>query len=409
MNKINENVVIILAKKPEEGKVKTRIAKDTSPKFALKLANACFKDLLKNLQNSNYYDLVVATDSKEQLAWFDRFYNLNGIAIEDEKSSAELGMKMVAIFKKVFKLYGYKKAVLIPMDLPFIQAEDIITAFSRLNDNTYALGPETNGGVYAIGLRSEGLIAKKFKGIPWSTPHSFDGLFENFGSDDTYKLKYKDDINTFQDILNNKDSIKMFCPHLHELLEAEGYYLPQSEYYIDYDTLNISIPTVSVIVERENKGKTEILIQTRHKPSIDPIYSGKIEIPSGVIERYELAKDTAIREVLEETGLHVEINGHYSEDPVIDGNQNDSVQAYNPFCVTQQIKGGRSYLNLGFICKERDITAKPVENLYETKNPRWISLKKLESMLKNKRDDIFILCLPVLEKYLAFKKNGKTK
>ena len=53
------------------------------------------------------------------------------------------------------------------------------------------------------------------------------------------------------------------------------------------DSINICIPVVSAIIERQGKDETEILIQTRWKPESDPVYSGTFEIPAGWIDRYE--------------------------------------------------------------------------------------------------------------------------
>ncbi|TSA24923.1 NUDIX domain-containing protein [bacterium] len=59
------------------------------------------------------------------------------------------------------------------------------------------------------------------------------------------------------------------------------------------------------MIERENNVDTEILVQTRCKPEIDPEYSGALEIPAGWIDRYENVYDAVKREVFEETGLNV--------------------------------------------------------------------------------------------------------
>lgn len=402
MNKRYKNAVIILSKKPSLGKTKTRIAKDTSDSFSLKLATAAFEDLINNLANSDFNDLIVGTDCPEDLRWFESQYHTSGITI-NVPSEANLSERMKFVFDNLLNEYEYEKAILIPMDMPFIQSEEIISAFSRLDSSSFVLGPETNGGVYLIGMNKDSYNENLFNNVPWSTPHSSEILENNFGRNNVHKLKLKDDINTFQDILTNKDQIKVCCPKLYELLQKEGYYFDDSNHFVDFDKLNICIPTVSAIVEREKNGKTEILLQTRNKPSTDPIYSGTLEIPSGLIERYENACIAVIREVKEETGLEVLIDEKQGEVQAFDGGKNDSAVGYEPFYTSQQTKGGRAYLNLGFICKVKNPDSDLEENKYETKNPHWVNINKLKKMLEDSPTEFFTLNIPVLNRYIEFK------
>ena len=69
--------------------------------------------------------------------------------------------------------------------------------------------------------------------------------------------------------------------------------------------LDVNLPIVSAIIEREHNGEKEILVQTRWKPERDPLYSGTLEIPAGGMHVYENVYDAVKREVLEETGLRV--------------------------------------------------------------------------------------------------------
>jgi hypothetical protein len=400
MNQKYKNVVIILSKKPELGKTKTRIAKDTSDSFSLKLSLAAFEDLIGNITNSDYYDVIVGTDTPEDLRWFENQYHISGI-VSNIPPKENLSKRMNFAFETLLKKYEYQKAILIPMDMPFIQSEDLISAFTRLDTSSYVLGPETNGGVYLIGMNKDAFKKDLFDNIPWSTPHSLEGLVNNYGRKNTHLLKLKDDINTFQDILINKDLIQTFCPKLFNLLQQDGYFFDDGNHFVDFDTINICIPTVSAIVERRVKQGVEILLQTRNKPTTDPTYSGSLEIPSGLIERYESACKAVIREVKEEVGLDVVLDESQKESIEFLGIRNDTVIGYQPFFSSQQIRGGRSYLNLAFICHLKNPDDPLEENKFETKSPHWIGIKKLKKMLEKTPEAFFTLNIPVLKKYIA--------
>jgi len=67
---------------------------------------------------------------------------------------------------------------------------------------------------------------------------------------------------------------------------------------------NYCIPYVGGIIERKNSEGTELLIQTRWKPNRDPLYSGTLEFPAGVLDKpFEDVFEALKREIKEETGL----------------------------------------------------------------------------------------------------------
>jgi len=404
-NKNKENLVIIFAKKPEPGKVKTRIARETSEEFAYEFAKICLIELLNKIRNSNYYDLVVAVDSLNDLMWFQKEFSLEGIVIGNKrgKNYQEILSNM---FENIFtqalakNALNYKKCILIPMDVPFINEEELISAFARLDHHQFVIGPEVNGGVYLIGIKSpyrKGI----FKGIRWSTSHSFEDLLKNFGKENTFCLKLKSDLNFPEDLLRLKNEIYYNCPLLYDFLKKSNFYFSVKNKYINFDDLSICIPVVSNIVQKKEKGEIKILIQTRYKPTLDPENTGKLEIPSGLIKKYELAQEAAIRETKEETGILSEI----SEEQEVVGysiqRNGEVVAIYRPFCCVQQLKGGRAYLCIGFISNYGG--GKLTESFRENRNPRWISLKKLKKIVDKKPERIFSLSLAILKEYIKYK------
>ncbi|MFH1407956.1 MAG: DUF2064 domain-containing protein [Patescibacteria group bacterium] len=210
-------VTVILAKKPELGKVKSRIANVTSEDFALKLALASIEDVTSNLR-SNSYNLIVATDALEDLRWFEELHNLTGITILPSKDK-NLSYKMRFVFNSLLNEHLYKTAILVPMDIPFLTSGELDFAFDKLRSNNYVLGPENNGGVYLIGMNRNSFRTELFNNVAWSTPKSFATLIDNFQKEKTYVLELKDDLNTFQDVLNNLAPIQLLCPKVYLLLK----------------------------------------------------------------------------------------------------------------------------------------------------------------------------------------------
>jgi SAM-dependent methyltransferase len=160
----------------------------------------------------------------------------------------------------------------------------------------------------------------------------------------------------------------------------------------------IALSFVSAIVERENDGETEVLIQTRWRPNAEWNYHNTIEIPAGVLDKgYENVLDAVKREVKEETGLDVsEIVGLEKTD--IHSPKDDASYAFKPFACSQQLKAGLPWVGFCFICKVKTGEIKQQED--ETRNVRWIKKSELKKMIAETPEKFFTLHLGVLEMYL---------
>jgi len=161
--------------------------------------------------------------------------------------------------------------------------------------------------------------------------------------------------------------------------------------------MDINGTAVSVIVERERDGDTEVLLQTRWKPERDPVYSGVLEIPAGGIKAYENIYAAARREVWEETGLRV--TGFYPDvhTPTY-ARQDDDCFAFMPFCCQQQLKGGIPRIGVVFICRVEEAEAAPKPG--EAREAFWVTVEALRDIVERQPERIFTLQVPVLNYYL---------
>jgi len=161
----------------------------------------------------------------------------------------------------------------------------------------------------------------------------------------------------------------------------------------------INIPIVSAIIERDQEGTTEVLVQTRWQPENDPIYSGTLEIPAGWIEEYENVYDALKREILEETGLvvtRIKPNVSTIEHKT---DKHDSSFAFVPFCCQQQLKNGKPWIGFVFLCEVED--TQPVAQKEEVKDIRWIAKEELRKIFTETPEKIFTLQLGVLDYYFS--------
>lgn len=221
---MNNNVLIIFAKWLELGKCKTRIAKKTSAQFALDFSHACLSDLVSHLRDSTGFDIVFGVDNEKEAKLFNEAYGFRGVLTTDATGNYPIYQsdKFNNLFVKLLKKQ-YMKVVLIPMDLPFLEEKDINVAFGTLENKPYSLGPEHNGGIYLMGVRSP-YSKNIFSGVRWSTPNSSADFITNCGSENTSVLSRRNDLNTLEEVMAARGGILRHCPRLFELLSRNGFY-----------------------------------------------------------------------------------------------------------------------------------------------------------------------------------------
>lgn len=152
MNDIQGNVVGLMARMPQLGQVKTRLAKTLGDQAALEIYRSLLVTTIDNClpAKSDGYQLgaIVTPSSKT-----DKFENeYPGLAFYVDQIGADLGDRMKHAFKLMFAKKQACRALLIGADIPRLSREHINTALLALDTNDIVWGPTTDGGYYLIGL-----------------------------------------------------------------------------------------------------------------------------------------------------------------------------------------------------------------------------------------------------------------
>lgn len=160
----------------------------------------------------------------------------------------------------------------------------------------------------------------------------------------------------------------------------------------------LAIPYVGAIIERDNHGAKELLLQTRWKPHADPLYSGTLEFPAGVLDKpYENVFDTVAREIKEETGLTLKAIKGDDKTSTYSPKGSDESIAFRPFCCTQQLKDGKPWIGFVFIAHVED--GEPKAQLSEAKDVQWVLASKVKELVAKSPEKFFGLELPAWEYY----------
>lgn len=183
-----KHALIVFAKKPEAGKVKTRLVPPFTFEEAKELYTCFLKDsLIQYTQICPEKDLRIFLAVAPSQASDDFGEFLKSIPEINQRRSkitimaqagSDLGEKIFNAFKYVFSC-GYLQAVVIGTDHPTLPEEHIIRAFTELDHSKIdcVIGPAEDGGYYLLGLKE--VKKEYFKHVLWSTGKVFDKTVKN--------------------------------------------------------------------------------------------------------------------------------------------------------------------------------------------------------------------------------------
>lgn len=199
MNK--ENLLIIFARNPVLGKVKTRLAREVGDEKALQIYLKLLEHTHKVADHVEAQKHVFYTENVDEFGLLDYFKFQKKI-----QEGSDLGERMHNAMKSGFD-EGYRNVIIIGSDCIELSTEVINEAFEALRTNDCVLGPASDGGYYLIGLRV--LHDFLFQDKPWSTS---DVLLDTLLDLQNAQLSYKllptlNDIDTKTDLDLLKDLI----------------------------------------------------------------------------------------------------------------------------------------------------------------------------------------------------------
>jgi hypothetical protein len=204
-----KKAIIIMAKVPEAGKVKTRLQPFLTPEQSAELSNAFLQDA-ESKAHSVTENLIVAVSP------FDKRDRLTDILQHKplliEQTGETLGDKMFNAFKVAFEK-GLDSVVMFGTDSPTFPADYIEQAFEFLELETdVVLGKTEDGGFYLLGLKI--LDTRIFENVSWSSAETFEQIWQNIMNlklhlreiPSWYDVDEKEDFERLQNEMSNKNA-----------------------------------------------------------------------------------------------------------------------------------------------------------------------------------------------------------
>lgn len=163
--------LIVMAKAPGAGRVKTRLASEIGVAAAVRFARHSAASLLQRVGANAPWSTTLAVTP--DIAAYSRMWP-RGVPLTPQ-GSGYLGARMQRIFDRA----PSGPVVIIGTDVPHIARAHIEAAFRALGRHDAVLGPAEDGGYWLVGLKRRPRVLRPFAGVRWSTEHALDDTLAN--------------------------------------------------------------------------------------------------------------------------------------------------------------------------------------------------------------------------------------
>lgn len=154
------DTLVVFARYPTPGRVKTRLAARLGDQGAAQLYEAFVRDLVARFSDARFaIRFAVAPPDPG----FARRFGLPASACFEQRG-ADLGMRMEDAIRSSLG-GGARRCVLVGSDMPHLSQGSVEEAFARLDSADVVLGPTLDGGYYLIGMTEPRNL---FAGMTWS-------------------------------------------------------------------------------------------------------------------------------------------------------------------------------------------------------------------------------------------------
>ncbi|MBI4543737.1 MAG: TIGR04282 family arsenosugar biosynthesis glycosyltransferase [Gemmatimonadetes bacterium] len=163
--------LLIFAKLPAAGRVKTRLTPPLPPDEAASVYEACLRDVVARSARERARVELWYEDGAGAEAYFQaEFAHLP----QGVQATGDLGEKLRDAFQRCFDDQG-ERTVIIGSDSPTLPEGVLGAAFDDLHEVDAVLGPTRDGGYYLVGVRGASWprAERLFRGIPWSSDEVF--------------------------------------------------------------------------------------------------------------------------------------------------------------------------------------------------------------------------------------------
>jgi rSAM/selenodomain-associated transferase 1 len=155
-------LVIVFARVPQLGRVKTRLARGIGAGAALRVYRTMLAATLRRLSRDRRFDLRIACTPAG--ARRCRFGSIPARVELVAQTPGHLGRRMIAALRAA----GRRPVAVVGCDIPDLDAAAVVEALRALATGDVVLGPSRDGGYWLIGWRGTPPGPRLLDGVRWS-------------------------------------------------------------------------------------------------------------------------------------------------------------------------------------------------------------------------------------------------
>ena len=164
--------VVIFARRPQLGRVKTRLADDIGPVETLRFYRATLNRVVRRLSAGGGWATWIGITPDDTLGQ-DRLYPPGVWRLT--QGDGDLGQRMANCLMR----FGPYPAVIVGSDIPDLDRRHVAAAFDALRRNELVFGPSGDGGYWLVGAAQGARVGNLFADVRWSTEHALSDTLEN--------------------------------------------------------------------------------------------------------------------------------------------------------------------------------------------------------------------------------------
>lgn len=201
MNNMRDKLLlVIVAKAPVPGDVKTRLYPNLTHEEATDLYRCFIQDRIAEIGSLKGIDLAISYTPDNSEGYFTDFTS-NGFHLFPQRGK-DLGARLHNIFEEKLA-EGYDAISIVDSDSPDLPKSIVQESFQFLTSGQadVVFGPCYDGGYYLVGLREP--HPELFRNIPWSTSTVLQKTLETAAKSSlhTKLLHWWNDLDTFEDLV----------------------------------------------------------------------------------------------------------------------------------------------------------------------------------------------------------------
>lgn len=170
---MRKRVIIVFAKAPRMGSVKTRLARDIGPARALTFYRHCLMQTIATARQVPMAQTVIWTAPDN--ATSGRYFPPELVVMPQGRG--DLGVRMA----RALDHHAHADRILIGGDIPGMTPLILQDALSRLDGHDAVYGPAEDGGFWLVGLRRGYTPRNLFRDVGWSRSDTLDRSVASHG------------------------------------------------------------------------------------------------------------------------------------------------------------------------------------------------------------------------------------